>query len=251
MIGRAIVVTLILLASSGRGDNSFVELAGEAGLALPSGWRVIGSTESYPFAIAHDESEAQLLLFQSEMTGADRFTGPPDFEVAVQQVIDSVVMTLPEAQILTNTGYHENGRAEFVIEFQTQDTALGRAMQHRLMGVVYRHETGHQLLFSLWGRAPREAFATIGKDFETIQNSFRYTGPQAEEVFVSPSDNLRWMIVLVAGLGAVLFFLRQRRRQLQRDVSSAPPTWRCTCGRTNHADNETCRSCGRSRDESD
>ncbi len=215
-------------------------------MPLPSGWRVVGPADSYPVAVLNDQSNARLLIFRSELTEPDLISNSHDFQTAIDQVLDSVVLQLPYATLLTSTGYYEKNYAWFVVEFRSTDTAAGHSRKHRLAGSLYRHAEGYQLLYTLWGKALIEDYSMAESDLVRMQQGFRYVGPQAELVFPPGEGNdSRWMVLLLLAV-VVVFFLMRRRQQSRPDrVTNRAPTWKCECGRINHIDAEKCRRCGK------
>lgn len=246
---RVFLWVIAVLAASHSWGNSFVSLAENTGLPLPSGWRIVGTSTEFPVAIINDETGARMLVFRTLLPPDERIGGADDFRMSVNRVLDSVVMQLPDAILLTSTGSYEEHRAQFVIEFSTADTLSEGSLRHRLAGILYRHPDGHQLLYNLWGQAGAPSYAIVQGDFETMQTGFRYSGPHEENVFTGERHGARWGIVFVVGLGAVYFIMRQRRRQPRGPLGSTATAWQCPCGRTNHLDSEVCRHCGRPRVE--
>lgn len=243
------VLMLAVLAAGSSWANSFVTLAEETGLPLPAGWSVVGSTDSFPVAFLDTATTAHLLIFRTILPPDERIAGTEDFRISVNRVIDSVVLQLPEALLLTSTGEYTRNRAEFVVEFQTIDSVSGEPLHHRLTGILYRHPEGYQILFSQWAQASQATYEVIREDLEMMQAGFRYDGPQEERVFAATTGMGRWAVVLVVGIAAVYFVLRQRRRQGEPVAAGRVAIWRCSCGRANHGDNETCRTCGHPRPE--
>ncbi len=246
---KIVMLMLVVLAAGSSWANSFVTLAEGAGLPLPAGWRIVGSTDSFPVAVLDEETTAHLLLFRTILPPDERIAGADDFRIAVNRVIDSVVLQLPEALLLTSTGEYGQNRAEFVVEFQTIDSVSGDPLHHRLAGILYRHPEGYQILFSQWAQAAQATYGMIREDLEMMQTGFRYDGPQEDHVFAAATGMTQWAVVLVVAVAAVYFLMRQRRRQNEPVAAGKVPIWRCTCGRVNHGDNAVCRNCGLPRPE--
>ena len=246
---RLLVLILVVMAAGSTWANSFVTLPEHTGLPLPSGWRLIGPADTYPVALLDTLTSAHLLIFRTILPSDEQIAGADDFRLAVNRVIDSVVLQLPEALLMTSTGEYVQNRAEFVVEFQTIDSVSGNPLHHRLTGILYRHPDGYQLLFSQWAQAPQATYAAIREDLHTMQTGFRYEGPQEKRVFAWAAGTMRWVVGLLVVLAAVFFVVRRRRQPTERVAAGGVAIWRCSCGRANHGDNETCRTCGRPRPE--
>ncbi|HOD67522.1 MAG TPA: hypothetical protein PKW75_11695 [candidate division Zixibacteria bacterium] len=203
------LVAVLALAVAG---NRFVSLPDSVTLPAPGGWRVLGEPASYPAVLHNEASGARLLVFETRLDPGERIGGAADFQVSVSRMIDSVVLQMPNAVLLTSTGQQAENRAEFAVEFQTIDTATGAAVYHRLAGILYRHPDGSQLLFSLWAQAPPGADAALRAELERMQSGFRYNGPQEAQVFAPARSDMQWFLVFLIGAAAVVLFLRQRRR---------------------------------------
>jgi len=241
-----VCLVCLLAVATTASANTFVEIAGEARLPLPQGWTVDGSVDTYPVRIAHETTGAALLVFQTELEAGALITDEVGFEVAVDQVIDSVVLRLPDAILLTSTGFQRETHAGFVVEFVSMDSATDTPLEHRLAGIIYRHPDNFQLLFTLWGKAPESTYTNARAALEQMQEGFQYVGPAAATVFAPPRDDQRWWFLLLIGIAAVLFIMRRRRSQ-KITTTGRLRTWRCACGRLNHIDNVTCRSCNQPR----
>lgn len=244
---RAITVLLFLLAAGTVGAaNSFIEIGDRARLPLPDGWNVSGSADDFPVRITHSEISAELLLYETVLTGEDVIPGPGAFQVAVDEVLDSVVLQLPDALLLSSTGYDKQGFGVFEIEFVTSDTVSTTEIRHRLVGKLYRHVEGFQLLYTLWGKASQGMYPSIRGDLARMQDGFRYVGAADELVFESSDGDTRWYLLLLFAILAVLFVMR-RRRAVKETATGHVRTWQCPCGRINYIGNEECRSCGEPR----
>lgn len=241
------MLTFLTAAQELPGTNSFVELPGSVSLPLPSGWRVLGAPESFPVAVIDHNSGGRLLVFRTTLDENERIAGAADFHIAVNRVIDSVVLQMPDAILLTSLGNYARNRADFTVEFQTMDTLSGEAMYHRLAGILYRHPDGQQLLFSLWAQVQQAAYFGIHGNLEQMQSGFRYSGPQEEFVFAAAPSRMRWFVVLLIGIAAALVIMRQRRHYLETRPGAA--VWKCPCGRINRVDQGSCRKCGRVREQ--
>ncbi|MCK4372030.1 MAG: hypothetical protein KAW61_02735 [candidate division Zixibacteria bacterium] len=208
---RPIICHLLmaLLAAQLHADN-LVRPADEIRLPLPEGWVAGGGVTGFPIQLVNQDLTAELQIFRSEIPEEDAITDGEQLCRAVDDIIDDVILSLPEAQLHTNTGYQEDNRAWFVLEFSSVDTMTFESIHHRMTAVLYRHPDGHQLLFTLWGKASTMAPTSVQADFRTMQNGFGYTGPVQRAVFAEPGG-FRWWL-LGAVMVVLLLVLRLRRR---------------------------------------
>jgi len=220
----------------------------EISYSTPPNWIQITSDGSYPVRIINDLWEGEIDIFRSELAEHEMVRDEKEMERSVRDVIDNFVMDFPRALVLSNTGYNEESRLRFEIEFISVDTTADRKIQHRLVGLIYRHPDNHQILFTLWGRTPVEHYDMVGDDIKLVQSSFRYTGPAADSVFPGTFE-IGWTLpVLALMLIVVLFLIKRRHARLsQIEFSGNENFWRCSCGRLNHVDLSECRRCGNSR----
>jgi len=208
---RPIICHLLmaLLAAQLHADN-LARPADEIRLPLPEGWVAGGGDTGFPIQLVNEDLTAELQIFRSEIPEEDAIADGEQLCRAVDDIIDDVILSLPEAQLLTNTGYQEDNRAWFVLEFSSVDTMTFESIHHRMTAVLYRHPDGHQLLFTLWGKASTMAPTSVQADFRTMQNGFGYTGPVQRAVFAEPGG-FRWWL-LGAVMVVLLLVLRLRRR---------------------------------------
>ncbi len=208
---RPIICHLLmaLLAAQLCADN-LVRPADEISLPLADGWVVGGEDSGFPIQFVNEDLTAELQIFRSEIPEEDAIADGEQLRRAVDDIVVDVILSLPEAQLLTNTGYQEDNRAWFVLEFSSVDTVTFEDIHHRMMAVLYRHPDGHQLLFTLWGKASTMAPTSVQADFRTMQNGFAYTGPAQRTVFAEPGGFRWWLAGAV--IVVLLLVLRLRRR---------------------------------------
>lgn len=225
--------------------NTFMEFAGEARTAVPAGWFLSNEGDEYPFQIVNDELSAELLIFKSTIDEDESITTEEELKLSVDKVIKDVILTLPQAQLLTNTGVLERKRVWFALDFTSFDEERGIELTHRLKGVMYRHPDGHQILFSLWGKAASNAPPEFMDQLRFMQEEFAYFGDSETEFFAQERAT-EWIAigVLMIMLVVMIIILRRRRAQ-QINFSQSENIWRCECGRLNHNDHQTCRRCGK------
>ncbi len=246
-------ITTILLSvvlfgvTYAQNDNSFVELGGELRLPLPQGWTNAGSDQLYPFQLIDTESPSELLIFKSVLVPGEAIRSRNEFRASVDDVIDSIVLTLPEATLLTTTGVDETSHAGFVLEFTSIDTSSGLLLRHRLAGILYRDHQNRQILFTLWGRTGADLYNSIANDLITMQSGIVYLGQTEDDVFGKTATNETLYYLMLVAMLAILFVLRQRRKKLYAKTSSNPRAWRCECGRINNVNFSTCRHCDQPR----
>ncbi len=208
---RPIICHLLmaLLAAQLHADN-LVRPADEIRLPLAEGWVAGGDDTGFPIQLVNEDLTAELQIFRSEIPEEDAIIDGQQLRRAVEDIIDDVILSLPEAQLLTNTGYQEDNRAWFVLEFSSVDTVTFENIHHRMTAVLYRHPDGQQLLFTLWGKASTMAPTSVQTDLRTMQNGFAYTGSAQRAVFAEPTDYRWWLMGAV--MVVLLLVLRLRRR---------------------------------------
>jgi hypothetical protein len=178
---------------------------------LPPGWAVISDTLALPVHLACDLTSTQMSVFRSEFSGSDRMGSQDELKKSVQKVVDEVILTLPDAKLLTSSGFDQQYRAGFVLEFTSTDTAAGLPLRHRFEGLLYRLPDDRQALFTLWAKAPVEYFALADSTIRAIQTSFEYRGPQEAAVFGSNLNPYVILAALVLIAIALIYYGRSRR----------------------------------------
>jgi hypothetical protein len=195
-----------------------------------------------------DDYNAEILISRSVISPDEIVSDKGDLKQSIQDVLDEIIPDLPQSKLLTSSGFHDGYRASFVIEFFSLDTTDGSRLRHRFKGILYRHPNGHQLLFTVWGKARAQEYFLHAEAIKLIQDEFRYLGAREEAVF-PPHDNIPWypVVGLFVAVGLLYFFRTYRTRSDKVRFKDGDNIWRCECGRLNHADHGACRRCGRSR----
>ncbi|MEW6411839.1 MAG: hypothetical protein AB1483_05105 [Candidatus Zixiibacteriota bacterium] len=239
-----LISALSLVLSVSVTANTFVEFGGEAQTAVPESWFVSSEGDEYPYQIVNDDLSAELLIFKSTIDESETITNEEELKLSVEKVINEVILTLPQAQLLTNTGVLERKRVWFALDFTSFDEERGIELIHRLKGVMYRHPDGHQILFSLWGKAAVNAPPQVMDQIRLMQEEFSYSGDSESEFFAQENSS-EWLAIGVMMVMLVVMIMILRRRRAQKiNFSDEANFWRCECGRLNHNDHQTCRRCG-------
>lgn len=228
--------------------SEIVELADEIRIPVPDNWQVNDDNGTYPFQVINEELSAELLIFKSIIDEESKITNKEELKKSVDRIIKDIVETLPDGQHYTNTGNFEENRVSFTIEFISTDTLTNAAVFHRLKGILYNHPDGHQILFTLWGKATKEAKEILREKVLFLQNNFSYFGV-SDEMVLTESEEIDWQIFLLVALIfiAIIFFFRKIPRTSKIPFSKDSHFWRCECGRQNHNNHDTCHRCGRER----
>jgi hypothetical protein len=192
-------------------------------LNLPPGWIIISDTLTFPVHLINDGADAQMSVFRSEFSATDAVRNQAELKGSVQKVIDDVILTLPEAKVLTSTGFNETYRAGFVLEFVSQDTSAQMTLRHRFEGLLYRLDDNRQVLFTLWAKTPLDSYANSEIAIREIQSSFEYRGPQEASVF-PPRINpyVVAAILMLLGIGLVMYTRSRRWRRSSDDEEAFP-----------------------------
>lgn len=222
-----------------------VRLGGEVEIPVAEGWEILGDSSSYPFLLMSGDKQSELLIFKSNISSDGSIDNQASLKASVDRVIDSVILTLPDAKLLTSSGYTAGDNVRFVLEFTSQDDAENAMMRHRMMGVLYRTADGNQDLFTLWGRAAFADYPNYEEALVSMQRDFRSLGEHTNDVFIAAGQN-RMMtvgipIVLVIALVGLLH-IRQRQKTAKPKAQSA--VWVCGCGTENEPREPFCRFCG-------
>jgi len=246
---RRLLAFLVLLSALPVGllAQHPIHLGIEIELSFTDEHWLLQSDGAYPFELIHDNLPADLAIFRSDISRTDAVNDENALKESVDIVIEQVIMALPNAQLLSSSGFYERDRAGFVLEFLSDDTVGLVTLHNRLLGVVYRKPDGGQILFSLWGKADEESWPLIEEEIKLLQGSFTYTGPaEADVVGATHASYPEWRWgLLVLGIGLIAVLMRKRRGSLDRVVFARKSSfWRCSCGRLNHNRTTTCRRCG-------
>lgn len=238
-------VALLCLPAYGGG---FVQLADDARIPLADGWYLAVDSGAYPFQLINTEATAELLIFSSVISGDESIRNEQQLKASVDLVIQDVIMTLPEVKLLSSTGYNDENRVGFALDFISYDEDREVNVLHRLKAVLYQRPDGDQLLFSLWGKAAVTAGPTAINEIRFMQEGFAYRGDYELQIF-SSATGYDWYLIgfLFAMLIVMLFVLKRRQRKVLPAFSEEANFWRCSCGRLNHNDSPKCRRCGRER----
>jgi hypothetical protein len=223
-------------------------LAGEVAIELPPGWLLDGSPDVYPFRFVNEEHPADLLIHKAVLERRETITDETELRMAVDQMIQDVILDLPDGDLMTTSGLYHNNRTEFILDFTSEDTTSHRRLRHRLEGIIYRHTDGYQILFSVWGKADEAYWEAVADDIRAIQASFSYSGPVADEVFGEPSRGTWWYALMLLLLIVLVYLLYKRRGAGDHTILAGQDSfWRCSCQRLNHIRSESCRRCGQPR----
>ena len=146
---------------------------------------------------------------------------------------------------MTNTGYFDDNRVSFILEFISTDTVSQAPINHRLKGVIYLHPDGYQLLFTLWGKTNEASKALLKQDLSFMMNEFAYYGEAEPKIFQEKSDyTLEYGLVIIVVVILILVFFKRVSSLNKIKYSEESHFWRCQCGRQNHKNHTTCRRCG-------
>lgn len=230
-------------------EADYIDLSDEARVPLLAGWALADTGGDYPFRIMHVEQDAELLVFKSNVSEDQRITDNASLKRSVDKVINDVILTLPQGKLLSNTGVFEENRLIFALDFQSFDTTSQETMTHRLVGVIYQHPDGYQLLFTLWGKGYQTVSADIFDDIRLMQDHFMYFGEASEHIYSANQTNWLWITGALLMVIVVLLIFTRKKRKTDISFSEDSNFWRCECGRQNHYDQDSCRRCGRPQQE--
>ena len=239
------LVAIFLFLTVSAFAGGFIELAGESKIPLAEGWRLNGDNVEYPFQIVNEDLSAELLIYKSTISTNEIIENEQELKLSVDDVIEDVIMTLPDAILLTSTGYFDQNRVWFALDFVSYEAESEVQLQQRLKGVIYKHPDGHQVLFSLWAKVVVGSPPSIMNELRLMQDEFAYVGEAERQIF-GQGASYDWYLIgfLFIVLIAMMFVLKKQRQDDKIAFSTDGNFWRCECGRLNHNDNVTCRRCG-------
>jgi len=216
-------------------------------LDVPDAWEATGNPTGFPFEITNSSGNAQLLIFRTDLEPSQTISTADELKLSVQKVVDSVILSLPNSKLLTNTGYSEPERTGFALEFIAVNPDDGTVLRHRLFGWLYKHPDGHQILFTLWGKGALQSYPQCENDIRQMQAAFEYTGPHEEIVLSSNTHGWGLPALVILMTVAGLLYYRSARNGRPRMNSIGDSGWRCSCGAHNAPPLHQCRQCGQSR----
>ncbi len=249
LISAVSILVTILFASVQA--TEFVRVADEVQFPVPGGWYVISDTTQFPFQLVYGDEAAEILFFRSEISPEEAIADEAALKSSVDEIIEDVVLSLPEAKLLTSTGFYDGKRIGFVLGFTSVDSVHQLTLRHRLQGVLYRHPEGYQILFTVWAKSSLALYDEIAASAQLVQDQFEYTGPCSANVFGTYTGRDYWPLFLIAGIVVALLLAFRPRSRFRKSFANSREThfWRCECGRLNHINNDTCRRCGRRQTE--
>ncbi len=225
--------------------SNFVDLGKEIRIPLPKNWQVAGDSGFYPFQIINDALTAELLIYKSIIDKSEAIHTNQELKESVDIIISDIIMTLPEAKLLSSTGKIDDNRAIFSLDFISVDTITNGQIHHRLNGYLYDHPNGEQILFTLWGKTSNSSKDLLHKEILLMQNNFSFYGESNGRLFQTNSDvDWKVLVVILVLILAVLLFFRKHKAIESIQFSEDSHFWRCSCVRQNHMNNLLCKRCG-------
>ena len=244
---RSILLSAVFLAAIAfRGSALAVPLDfPQLQMEVPEAWTVMNTKFEYPVNIIAGGGGAELQIFRTDMDPNQTINSPDELKISVQRVVDSVILNLPNAKLISSTGYDETERSGFALEFvSTDDNAT--VLRHRLIGWLYRHPDGHQILFTIWAKGTVQDYSPHENEIRQMQAGFAYTGPHEGMVFSSGNGWGLPALVIVMAVAGLLYY-RTSKRAKPRMSTMDESGWKCNCGAYNAPDLHQCRQCKQSR----
>ncbi len=216
-----VIIILALAPSTGAEGNQFVRIGADVEVPLPENWYLGTDTSGFPAQLIHRNDSAEILLFRSEIVDKDMIGSQDELRQSVELVVEDVITTLKGGRLRTSTGFYDGFRAGFVLEFVSSDSLSGVLLEHRLMGILYRHADDYQTLFTVWGKAAEAAYSEAKPAIQFVQDGLVFRGEYESEVF-RPASTSYWPFILVGVALVGLLLLRPRKRKTASPPS--PPT---------------------------
>lgn len=218
------IVVCILFTPPATCARGIVTVAGEGRLPVIERWQIAGDTSAFPLELVHADFPADLSIFKSGFSAADAVRNPEDLRYAVDGVLEQVIYELPDAELLTNTGYYRNDVAGFVLEFRSRDNQRDIPIYHRLKTAIYTTPDGRQVMFTLWAKATADTYPAVEPAIKFMQEQFMFLGEHEPDVFTQ-NTIWRWQyLALLVGLLAIVWLIRRQRMKRQAtpaDLSEA------------------------------
>jgi len=213
-----ILFCCLLLSTDSGFARGLITIADECRLPVIDRWQVAGDSGVFPCEIVHTDLPADFSIHKSGFASSDAVRGPEDLRAAVDGVLERVIYELPEAELLTNSGYYETNVAGFVLEFRSRDLQQELPVYHRLKTAIYTLPDGRQVMYTLWAKASAEAYPAVEPAIKFMQDQFMYMGEHRDDVFARESL-WRWQyLALFVGLLALVWVIRRQRMK-----RAAPP----------------------------
>ncbi len=245
---QTVYALIILICSMQIHASEIVDLAGEVRIPLPADWQVTGDSGQFPFQIINQQQSAELLIYKSIISEEEKVLNNKELKESVDIIIKEIVLTLPEAKLLSNTGKIDDNRIIFSFEFTSTDTMTLGMIFHRLNGFLYGHPNGEQILFTLWGKTNSEGKDVLQHEILFMQNNFAYYGESLQRAYLpEESVDIKSLFLILFIIVATLFVFKKFKNSGTIQFSEDSHFWRCTCGRQNHNNHETCKRCGQQK----
>jgi hypothetical protein len=235
---------LLIICLFASGSQLFPAPLDDLRFPIPRDWTIIGDPSAYPIRLAHGSGNAEVTIFRSDLPADEVISTSKELRESVQKVIDSVILTLPKAKLLSNTGFKDSIRTGFALDFFTEDPSDQTQLRHRLIGWLYRIPDGSQVLFTIWGKSPTGSYPEYEQSIMEIQQSFSYIGPRSQEPLASKTNMWSYPLLLTA-IGAIIFLFYRTIKIRSRKISSQSEFWTCNCGIVNSPSSSSCSKCGR------
>lgn len=239
---------LIFVCTNAKASD-IIDLAGEIRIPLPENWQVTGDSGQFPFQIINLEQSAELLIYKSLIAKDEKVKHNNELKSSVDFIVKDIIMSMPEAKLLSSTGEIDDNRAIFSLEFISTDTTTTGKIFHRLNGFLYGHPNGDQILFTLWGKAGAANKAILHNEILFMQENFSYYG-EADKSPMTSEENIDWksyLLILII-IVMILFIFKRYKTSNTVQFSKDSHFWRCSCGRQNHNSHDSCKRCGQKKE---
>ena len=193
--------------------SQFVRVAGQVEVPIPDGWRLATDTASFPIQLVHRSDSAEVLIFRSDIAKDDMISDEHGLKKSVDLVINDVIKSLPEGRLRISSGFYDEYRTGFTLEFASIDSSSGVPLEHRIKGIIYRLPDDRQVMFTVWGKAAAATWPGVRDAVKMVQDEFAFRGKYENEVFYGKKSFGYWPLFLVA-IGLLgLFLIRPKRKK--------------------------------------
>jgi hypothetical protein len=206
MIQKLIVLTFLLFYipfNNTFGSIERLEVDTDFTIPLLPNWSIDSSQSEFPYQIFHNNERAELNIFKSLLEPDERVYNNDEFKLAVEGVIDDILLNLPEAQLLINNGFFEENHLSFQLEFTSYDTTSGVTLKHLIKSLIYRLPDDYQVMYTLWGRLHNRDYEILSEEILFYQDNFVFIG-EAELKFYPERTFYKWTTLFVV---VIIFFV--------------------------------------------
>jgi len=220
-MSNKILFLLILLLSQFPASltASFEKLEVTDNFTLPvlPDWSIDSSKNDFPYQILHKSKRADLNIFMSLLEPNERIHNNKEFKLAVEGVIDDILLTLPNTRLLINNGFFEEDHLSFELDFISSDDTTGDlTINHSIKSFIFRLPDDYQVMYTLWVRTYGSDNELFSEEIQFYKDNFTFIG-NAELKFYPESGFYKWINLLIAVIiliAGIYIIIRKNRSEI-------------------------------------